>query len=101
MTGLRSSGTKRTLGSYVQCHTLPQRDDLAWIHDVLRVERRLDGPHRKQRRLPVFSFEVFHLALADAVLPREGPAQAKAPLHQPFQQSLGTADLVGIRHVDE
>src|SRR5206468_11678948 len=60
--------------------SLAQCDDLTGIHDVLRVERRLDGPHREQRGIPVFGFEIFHLALADAVLARAGSLHIQSPL---------------------
>jgi hypothetical protein len=52
---------------------LPKQYDLAWIKDVLRIKRPLDGPHRAQRALTVLCRQIFHLALADAVLARTSP----------------------------
>src|SRR5215471_12453400 len=80
---------------------LSRHNDLSGVHDVLRVERSLNGPHRQQRRFPMFSLEVLHLALANSVLARAGSLHGQSPLHQPFQQPFGAADLVGIRYVDE
>src|ERR1035441_4147101 len=49
-----------------------ERDDLARIHDVLRVERALDRRHGGQRRCTMLGQEIFHLALSHAVLAGAG-----------------------------
>jgi len=61
-----------------------KRDDLARIHDVLRVERLLERPHDGERLLAVLVHEIFHLALPDAVLARAGALHGKRPLDQPL-----------------
>ena len=43
----------------------------------------------------MFGLEVFHLALADAVLAGACTLHGQRSLHQPFQQPLRAADLVG------
>ena len=47
-------------------------DDLARIEDVERVERPFDRAHGSERGLAVLGLEIFHLALADAVLAGAG-----------------------------
>src|SRR3954470_4377615 len=47
---------------------LIERDDLARIHDVLRIERAFYRRHGRECRRAVLRQHVFHLALADAVL---------------------------------
>src|SRR5215831_17403830 len=49
-----------------------QRDNLAGIHDVLRVERALDRSHGGECRVAVLGDQIFHLALTNPMLPCAG-----------------------------
>ena len=61
-------------------------ENLAGIEDVERVERALDRAHGVERRLAVLGQEIFHLALADAVLAGAGAVHRQRALDQPFEQ---------------
>src|SRR5215467_3355556 len=90
-------------GEYVSAVSLTssEGDDLARIHDVLRVERLLERPHDGERLLAVLAREVFHLPLPDPVLTRAGALHGERALDQPLAQPVGTADLVPVVHVDQ
>ena len=75
----------------------PQRlDDLARIHDVERIERPFDRAHRVERRLAVLGQQIFHLALADAVLAGAGAVHGQRALDQPFEKRLRRVNLVFV-----
>src|SRR5580658_10090615 len=76
-------------------------NDLAGIHDVERIERALDRAHRRKRRLAVLGQQIFHLALADAMLAGAGAVHGQRTLDQALRQRLRASDLVGVVHVDE
>src|SRR5215475_11216088 len=78
-----------------------QLHDLAGVHDVGRVERLLDGTHGGERAGTVLRFEIFHLALPDAVLARARALHGQRAVHQAFAQRLGARRLVGIAQVDQ
>src|SRR5262249_17632324 len=69
------------------------RHDFPRIHDVVRVERALDGSHGPQRRASQLAREVFHLALADAVLAGARAIHGECALDQPLAQRLRGLDL--------
>ena len=54
-------------------NSLAQSEDFARVHDVLRVKRALDRPHRLKRRRTVLRQEILYLALPDAMLTGAGP----------------------------
>ena len=64
-------------------------DNLPRIHDVVRVERSLDGDHHVQRCPSMLGSQVFHLALPHPVLPSAGPIHRQRPLNQAFRQCFG------------
>src|SRR5215472_11204641 len=80
--------------------SLAERDDLARIENVERIERVLERTHRGKRRLAVLGFQVLHLALADAVLAGAGAIHGERALDQPFQQTFGARNFVGVGEVD-
>jgi hypothetical protein len=43
---------------------LPKHNDLAWIHDVVRIKRSFDGTHDGGRRLAMLAAEVPRSSLA-------------------------------------
>src|SRR6516162_5828377 len=58
------------------------RHDFPRIHDVVRIERALDGGHGRQRRASKLAREVFHLALPDAMLTGARAIHGQRPLDQ-------------------
>ena len=54
-----------------------------------------------ERRRAMLGLEVFHLALADAVLAGAGAVHGERALDQPLDEGLGARDLVGVVHVDQ
>src|SRR5947209_964133 len=77
------------------------RNHLAGIHDVLRVERALDRAHELECRRRMLFQHVFHLGLADAVLAGAGAAHFEAASHQAFEKVLHALDFIWIVHVDQ
>jgi hypothetical protein len=67
---------------------LRDRHDLSRIHNVVGIERALDGRHGHQRRLSQLAGKIFHLALPDAVLTGAGAVHGKRALDQPLAQYL-------------
>src|ERR1700686_3479540 len=68
---------------------LNERDDLARVHDALRVERLLECPHGGERGRAVLAGQILHLALADSVLARAGSLHGERALDQALAQPLG------------
>src|SRR5215468_362831 len=77
------------------------RDDLAWIHQSVRIERQLERAHHRERRLAVLGGEVFHLPLANPVLAGTGSFHGQRAIDQAVQQAVGTRDLVTVVHIDQ
>ena len=57
--------------------------------------------HGGERGFAEFGFEVFHLALADAVLAGAGSVHGQRAFDQPFDSILGPRHLVGVLHVHQ
>src|SRR5262245_7544441 len=57
-----------------------QRHDLSRIHDVVGIERALDGRHGRQRGASQFAREIFHLSLPDPVLARTSAVHGERAL---------------------
>src|SRR5687767_14488261 len=60
-----------------------ERDDLAGIHDVLRIKRALDGGHHHESLRAVLRLEILHLALPHPVLAGTGSVHRQSALNQP------------------
>src|SRR5215468_9237019 len=60
------------------------RHDFPRVHDVVRIERALDGGHGRQRGASQLAGEVFHLALPDAVLAGARAVHGECALNQPL-----------------
>src|SRR2546429_561954 len=60
------------------------RHDFPRIHDVVRIERTLDGGHGRERGASQLACEVFHLALPDAVLAGARAVHGECALDQPL-----------------
>ena len=78
-----------------------ESDDLAGVHDVERIERVFDRAHAVERRLAALGFQVFHLALADAVLAGAGAVHRQRPLHQAFEEQLHARDFRLVVEIDQ
>ena len=79
-----------------------QRDDLARIHDVLRVERALDrAPWRRAPAAPCSASRYFILPCPTPCSPVQVPSMASARSTSRSLKRLGALDLVGIVHVDQ
>ena len=66
-----------------------------------RVERPLDRAHGVERRLSMLGGQVFHLALAHAVLAGTGAIHRQRPLDQAFEEGMDALDLCFVVHVDQ
>src|SRR5436190_24392332 len=75
--------------------SLAQSNDFARVHDVERIKRFLDCPHRLERRRAMLAQKILHLALPDSVLAGAGSIHGQGPLDQPLVERLGDLDLVG------
>src|SRR5450631_4643484 len=83
--------------------SIDRSQDLPRIHDVVRVERLLDGAHQRHR-LAVLLVQELDLAHADAVLAGAGAAHRQRPRHHAIVQRLGARQvgrIVGIDHHGE
>src|SRR5205823_1956041 len=79
------------------------RNDLAGIHDSVRVEQLLD-PAVERQEVTVLALEIAELAVADAMLAGAGPAARERVLHERRVQGLGARDrrrVVGIEQKGE
>src|SRR6185436_19468553 len=74
--------------------SLAQSKDFARVHDVERIKRSLDRPHRLERGRAVLAQKVLHLALPDPVLAGAGSIHGQCALDQSFIERLGDLDLV-------
>ena len=63
-------------------------DDLARVHDVVRVQRHLQGPHDADR-VAEFGLQKFHFAEADAVLASGVRMNSNILLRVPASTILG------------
>ena len=95
----KSTGVSGPL--YVGPAPSPKRNDLAWVHDVVRVERLLDRPHRGERRLAVLGRRYFILPWPTPCSPVQVPSMARARSTSRSQKRLGARDLVGVVQVDQ
>src|SRR5580692_314495 len=77
-------------------NALGRRHDLSGIEDVLRIERLLDGAHGVDGLGAKLGFEIFLLALPDAMLAGAGAAHRLRPLDQPMHELLAARHLFGI-----
>ncbi|ABA50808.1 hypothetical protein BURPS1710b_3340 [Burkholderia pseudomallei 1710b] len=77
------------------------REDLAGVHQIARIERALDRAHRVDRVLAVFGGEKAHLVQPDAVLARAGAAHAQRALDDPVVERLRFGELLGLGRIDE
>src|SRR6185437_7590232 len=75
---------------------LAGRNDLPGIEYVLRIERALERAHGVERLGAEFGFEVFLLALADAVLAGAGAVHRLRALHQAMHELLPARHLLAI-----
>jgi len=69
-------------------------DDLAGIHDVLRIDRKLDRPHDADRIAAVLRDQEIHFAAADPVLPGAGAAERDGAVDQSVVQFVRPVHLV-------
>ena len=76
-----------------------KRNDLARIHDVVRIDGPFQDAHQVERRRAMLDLEVLHLLLADAVLARAGALHGERPPHQPVDEGLAGLDLRRIVRV--
>src|SRR5262249_30931797 len=83
--------------------SVDRADDLARVHDVVGVERLLDGAHQRHR-LAVLLVEELDLAQAHTVLAGAGAAERQRPCDEPVVQRIGALEVgrvVGIDHHGE
>ena len=64
-------------------------------------QRVLDGAHGFERWFPVLRRQIFHLALADAVLAGARPAHRQRPFHQAFEKRFDACDLIFIGRIHQ
>ena len=77
------------------------RQDLARVHDVLRVQRALDRGHHRQRRCAVLGLQILDLAVADPVLTGAGPAHFNGAFDHAAVDPARFAQLVLVVRVDQ
>src|ERR1700738_2206675 len=75
---------------------LRRRKDLSGIEDVLRIERLLHRAHGVDRLGPELGFQVFLLALPDAMLAGAGAAHRLRPLDQTMHEVLAARHFVAV-----
>src|SRR5262249_16787090 len=105
---LRDEPTAHHAANRRACATLmPQltasskSDDLAGIHDAIRIERAFDGTHGIERGFAVLGREIGHLALPHAMLAGRGAIHGKRALNEALAQRLRPRNLIAIGEVDE
>ncbi len=79
-------------------------EDLAWIHDVVGVERPLDRAHHRDGAVAGLVAQEAHLVQPDAVLARAGTTECQRAMDERVVQGLGHAPVlraVGIDQVAE
>ena len=73
----------------------PGRKILPGFMMFLRIDRLLDRPHDVEP-VAVLDGEIFHLALADAVLAGAGAVHLDGAQVEPADEFLGPLDLAGV-----
>ncbi|CAM2144652.1 hypothetical protein PT2222_160115 [Paraburkholderia tropica] len=76
-------------------------ENLAGIHQIMRIERMLDGAHGVDGIGAVLFHEEVHLVQPHAVLARAGAVHADRALHDAMVQAFGLVDFVGLVGVDQ
>src|SRR5262249_27969953 len=84
---------------YCQARRSVRADDLAGIHDVPRIDRLLDRAHEVEPS-PMLDTEIFHLALADAMLASAGAIHADGTQIKSPDEFVGALDFARVFHVD-
>src|SRR6185312_3391668 len=74
--------------------------DLAWIHDVVRIERMLDRAHDIDRAAE-FALQERHLALTDAMLARAGAVHGDRPHVEAGDEGFRRLDLLRVLGVEQ
>src|SRR4029453_18976151 len=77
------------------------RDNLAWVHDVGRVERTLEGAHQRDGSRAVLGLEIFHLFLPHPVLAGTGPSHGERALDQTLDEGFAAGNFLRILRIDE
>src|SRR5947209_13622976 len=80
--------------------SLKRRNDLAGIHDPVRVEQLLDPTHERNR-VTVLALEIGELAVADAVLAGAGAPAFERVLDDARVQRLRTLDRRSVVGVEQ
>src|SRR6266851_10379629 len=92
--------TAETAGtSATPVRSIDRSQDLPWIHDVVRIERLLDGAHQRHR-FAVFLVQELDLAHADAVLAGAGAAHRQGARHHAVVERLGARQVGRIVRID-
>src|ERR1700733_7133334 len=82
-------------------HTLSGVEHLAWIEQVLRVERGLDAPHEVDGDRPVLLLHIFPLLLPDAVFAGAGPAHGDGAMGETVGESVRSLDFSLVVEINE